>query len=165
MDTYLYSDGGLVNRNPSTYGGTWAWVRVCDCKVVKKASGVVTPKQINRKTVTNNLSELLAAVLAVEDMLLDNPYWEGILYTDSKITQARLTFSKKFANIPGQLKDRTIKIRPALKKVILLSGHPTLNELFDGYSKRGYPVSRYNKMCDDMCQDEAKKFMEAYNKD
>jgi len=149
-DDLLYADGGVVGRNPSSLGGTWAWVLVRGGEVVRQASGAVTPGDVDVTAVTNNQSELLAAVRALEAM---PPGWAGVLRTDSKVTLHRLTHSEKFNGVPQWLRLRALAVRRGRRwRVELVGGHPTRAELAAGrLRKNGLPCCRWNVLVDALC--------------
>lgn len=156
--TDVFVDGGIVGRNPSEIGGTWAWCEVIDGERVQEQSGSVTPEEIGLPRVTNNFTELLAAVLALEAM---PDGWCGTLYTDSKITLYRLKGSRKFAGIPDSLRERCERQRERLRfEVVLLGGHPTVLEMYRGRRSDGTPVSCWNVWADRQCGREAEAMRE-----
>jgi ribonuclease HI len=141
----IYCDGGTIGRNPSKIGGTWAW-----CKVV------ITPEDADTANITNNFTELYAAIRALES---ENTK-KVSLFTDSNITKLRLTTSNKFANIPKWMINRAKELRKIGNyEVTLLGGHPTKKELITGRKKKnGLPVSKFNCLCDEECNKLAKIF-------
>lgn len=161
--TDLYTDGGVIGRNPSSLGGTWAWCLVDTTKNKRLAfdSGVITPQDIGLPVVTNNLTELFAALQGLLAIEAREPLWQGFLWSDSIITLRRLTFSSRFKGVPGGLKQLCLKIRRNKRWTPLLcKGHPTKSDLEVGYSKRGRPVSKHNVFVDKCCNKLAKKFLE-----
>lgn len=154
----IYSDGGCILKNPSVYGGTWACLAVKDEKIIWMKSGFITPADIFLPAVTNNYVELLAAVIGLL-YVEDKADW----YTDSQVTLRRLTNSKSWAGIPGWLKGDAIHCRGKINNAYLLGGHPTIEELKNGRSREGYPVSIFNKMCDLECTRLSKEYVEKNN--
>jgi len=157
-DYAAYCDGGVIGPNPSVRGGTWAFVLV-DALTTEDGchhqSGVVTPAEAGVDEVTNNLTELLAAVQALEAV---HDGWKGTLYTDSHVTRCRLVNKKPGMNgIPPALEARMWEQRERLGplRVVLLDGHPTRAQLASGVGKRGNPCSKWNKKCDDLCRERA----------
>lgn len=145
----VFCDGGVAVENPSRFGGSWAWCAVDGGAVIAENSGMVTPLVLGAPAVSNNLTELLAAV-EVSEALPDG--WDGTLYTDSQVTKFRLEGSKKFAGIPQALIDRCVAARLRLRfRVVLLGGHPTRKELEAGRREDGTPVSAWNVRCDRQC--------------
>lgn len=143
----VYCDGGVIGCNPSELGGTWSFV-VPGCPIV---SGVVTPREAGLPKITNNYTELLAAVQALENMPAG---WAGTIYTDSQITLFRIRNQKpKFNGIPQDLQQRVWAARKRLGnyQVVLVGGHPTQNDLALGQDSRGLPVSKWNVECDKEC--------------
>lgn len=82
----LYCDGGVIEKNPSKKGGTWAAKLIQGGKVVRARGGIITPAQAQMETVSNNLTEMLALVRGLE-MLPDD--WSGTVYSDSQVTLGR----------------------------------------------------------------------------
>lgn len=162
-----YCDGGVIGRNPSPEGGTWSWCHVGPVEphgeqIVSHEGGTVTPADIGLGTITNNLTELLAAVECLE-ALPDG--WTGTLYTDSLVTLRRVhpgTKKPKYNGIPSGLVERvaTQKKRLGAYKVVLLGGHPTREDLARGRrdNASGPPVSRWNVWCDERCKSLASRF-------
>jgi ribonuclease HI len=162
----LYTDGGCIGKNPSTEGGTWAYVGVgpgsgCVDGIYIKGSGVVTPACIGLPAVTNNYTELFAAVRGMEKMA---DGWDGEVLTDSYVTLCRILKHRdgKMNGIPKDLQDRVAAFKKRLGKyrVTLLQGHPTDAELRAGFGASGRPVSRWNVMCDEMCNAAAATYKE-----
>jgi ribonuclease HI len=155
-----YCDGGALKKNPSPLGGTWCYCHVDAAgNQLGAASGVVTPADVGLPAVTNNFTELLAAVLALESL---PEGWAGTLYTDSNVTRCRLTGAKpRFNGIPLNLANRTLAVRRRLGdfRVVLLGGHPTKADLAAGRRKDGLPVSAWNVFCDERCGREARDFL------
>ncbi len=156
----LFCDGGVVLKNPSVLGGTWAYCGIDENGAkVSKASGVVTPSELGKKTISNNFTELLAALNALESV---SRSWAGTLYTDSLITLQRLTTGNSFKGISQTMKNRALSLREGRNyKVVLLSGHPSKAELRRGVGKRGTPVSVHNVWCDAECRKQAQKLLES----
>lgn len=154
----VYADGGVININPSPHGGTWACIFVDLATgpapggtIILTASGIVTPNDIGLPTVSNNLTELLACVEAME-RLPDG--WGGVIHTDSYVTLCRLANANpSFSGIPDHLRTRTWTARRRLGRfsVALLDGHPTRAQLAAGIGKRGNKVSAWNVACDKEC--------------
>lgn len=147
----LFTDGGCAGQNPSAVGGSWAWCLVVNGELVQKNSGAVTPKDFDTPLITNNATELLATLHALEHI---GKGWRGVLHTDSKITRQRITGSDSFAGIPQAIRDRVLDVRRGRKwTTVLVAGHPTRAELESGFAKRnGLPVSKWNCWCDLECQ-------------
>ena len=168
MTQHLYVDGGCVGRNPSKIGGTWAWCHVIDDEMVRWDFGVVRPMDACLDAITNNFTELLAAVYGLEAMEEEslaklNRKWKGIVHTDSKVTLRRLTDGKRFNGIPQWLRLLALDLRRDRKWTpVLIGGHPTKAELRTGYRKgTKLPVSEWNAWCDEACREEAKRFLDS----
>lgn len=166
----IYVDGGVIARNPSHVGGTWAavaadalglvlWERA---GVLPVASwGVYDPKS-GRVTIENNVTELFAVVRALE---LAPPGWSGRVRSDSlnAIRRARDPKDAKMNGVPLLLHRRLVEAtaRCGAVEYELLCGHPTRQELATGVGKRGYPVHALNVRCDFLCGVEAEAYMQS----
>lgn len=162
----LYCDGGVIDRNPSKDGGTWAFVWVIDDLILKSGYGVITPAQAGMETVSNNLTEMLALVRGLQSL---PAIWSGTVLSDSQITLGRAFDTWKWKNIPNWLRAEFEAERARLtrwEKVehTLLQGHPTKAELAAGFGSRGYPVSEWNVWCDKACNQMAAEFLERRGK-
>lgn len=163
----LYTDGGLLSQNPSKLGGMWAWCGVDridprplvrgqvaggvnhDAELVASDSGVVLATAT--RFVTNNVVEMMAAIKALEAVPAG---WSGILYSDSEITLGRLFHHHALNGLPSNVVKRLLEVRQRIGAVrgVLLQGHPTKQDLQNGFGKkRGLPVSKWNVWCDDAC--------------
>lgn len=147
----VFSDGGIIRINPSPDGGAWAWCHVSAADdLVAEAVGLVTPADVGLPTVSNNLTELLGLLRGLEALPAG---WEGPVYTDSHVTLCRFRpGAKKFNGIPAPLVER---VRAAVARLghlhlVLLAGHPSEKHLAAG-AKKGRPVSRWNRHCDELC--------------
>lgn len=158
----LYTDGGVVKKNPSPIGGTWAWILVKDDNhIISSHKGFISPKDMQMGDfVTNNQTELLAVVQGL--CYLDN-YEVVEICSDSEITLGRLFRGSPFKNIPEwmksaleQEKERLINFK--LFTYELMDGHPTAIEVLHGIGKKGHVTSRFNVMCDDMCKQVAERY-------
>lgn len=157
----LYCDGGVIGRNPSPQGGTWAFVWVIDDLIIKSGYGVITPEQAGMETVSNNLTEMLALVRGLQCI---PAIWSGTVLSDSQITLGRAFDNWKWKNIPPWLRAEFEAQRARLTRWpkidhTLLQGHPTRAELAAGVGSRGYPVSEWNVWCDRKCNEMAEKFL------
>lgn len=154
----VFCDGGVIARNPSTIGGTWAFVLLDqEGEKILTASGRITPAEAGMLAITNNYTELLAAVKVLQ-RLPDG--WSGTLHTDSMITLYRLTKKKPgMKNIPADLSKMLWEERKRLRMqfaVTLVKGHPNKDDIFRGYSKNGVMASQWNVLCDKLCKEEAR---------
>jgi len=133
MIEHIYTDGGVIKQNPSSIGGSWAWVAISELdQKLKSASGILTPEDLELPSVSNNTMELFAALRALESV---PEGWEGTLVTDSRVTACRLLYgiNPKTANLPPWIIKRTSKLRAGRKwKVSIVRGHPTKDELEKG---------------------------------
>ena len=153
---HLYVDGGIIGRNPSVIGGTWAFVAVSGGGPIHEASGVVRPADVKLPVVTNNITELLAVTEALEWAAKPKEnlhVGSVIVFTDSFVTLCRLTRAKtKWGGVPHSIRDRFLAARRAIPVVkgMLVEGHPTKEQLRVGMGPNG-PASPYNVRCDQLC--------------
>lgn len=150
----LYADGGVIGRNPSTIGGTYAYRLVMDDDRCFGTGGILTPDRTGG-SVTNNQTEMLAVLTGLRQVPDD---WAGTIYSDSMVTLGRLFLEWKWKNIPPWMHRLFTAQRTRLKhwdkiKWVLLDGHPTAAQLRDGVGKRGHLVSIHNVWCDQACKD------------
>ncbi len=163
MSGSLYADGGVIGKNPSTIGGTWAFRILNECGTpICERSGAITPAECYLPAVTNNLTEMLAVVSGLR---IFPSNWRGVIYSDSQITLGRLFGSWKWTGIPPWLhKQFAAEARRLVYwtqiKYILLQGHPTAAELEAGVGHTGRPVSEHNQWCDRECGRIAKQYKE-----
>ncbi len=112
--------------------------------------------------ITNNVTELLAAIHA----LTHAPEgWSGNLYTDSSVTMSRLKRGRGASSLQPELQRMLTqaKKRAGSFTIHLLKGHPSEEELEKGSAANGYPVSKWNVMCDDLCNEQARLFLDKMN--
>ena len=148
---HIYTDGGVIwdgNPGGSKLGGTWAYV-LTDENDELVSSDYGTLKLDDRPT-TNNHTELFAAIQGLKAV---PDKWVGVFCSDSEITLGRMFRGWKFKNVPQFLID---DLRAQLCRVGNLiprhvGGHPTKKQLEKGYNRRGNETSKWNKVCDDLC--------------
>lgn len=158
----IYADGGVIGKNPSPIGGTWAWCAVTsgEVRAIERGGVIVAPEG---RLITNNHTEFIALTLALEAM---PDGWSGLVCSDSQISLGRLFYGWKLKNLPANVHKRGIEARLRLGelKPVLLQGHPTKKDLERGIgAKRGYPVSIHNVWCDQECGRQAAAFMKSRN--
>lgn len=160
--TDLYADGGIIGRNPSISGGTWAFCAVNEKGgVIAGDSGYLTPDEIGLPLVTNNLTECLAVLVALENM---PEKWRGTLYSDSRNALVALACDGRRDYLPQAIQDRftaaldRLGIRGRDQSTKLLKGHPTKADIYRGKTISGRPVSAHNVWCDRRCGIEAEKY-------
>jgi len=129
---HLYADGGVILKNPSIIGGTWAWILVDTDNetMIKAAAGAFPPslfREMGGAPVTNNQTEMFALLRG----LLELPVYRPVaVYSDSMVTLGRLWNGYRWKNIPQLLHDWHKEVRAKITdwnrfQIILLSGHPT----------------------------------------
>lgn len=113
----LYADGGLLDRNPSKIGGTWAWCGVDenDNRIYER-SGYRFPTDICTQ-ITNNQTELEAILQALEFLFREYPSWTGTFYSDSLISLGRVFWRTTLNNLPQDLLNRLAIVKNRLKSV------------------------------------------------
>lgn len=166
--THLYADGGVIRKNPSPIGGTWAWRQVNQQDTKKhiignQTSGLITVADSGMNTVSNNLTEMLAIVHGLFSLPV---MWSGVVLSDSELSLNRLFIEETpWRNIPDWLRTKADLARARLDWInctyILLSGHPTKADLARGYKLGKYPVSIHNVWCDEACGKQAVAYIEA----
>lgn len=149
----VYADGGVIGRNPSEIGGTWAWCHIGeDDTIIASGSGIIRPADVGLPAITNNLTEYAALVRGI--MRLPHGDWDGHIYSDSRITLGRLFEGWKTEGIPevwtGWAEYYVKRLHHPVQWT-LLDGHPTQAQLAAGTGKRGNPVSKWNAWCDKEC--------------
>jgi ribonuclease HI len=165
----VYADGGVIRKNPSLFGGTWAWCAVAtDLRVVEDAtehivaseSGLLLPARVGVELVSNNHAEYFALAKALRAL---PEGWSGTVYSDSAITLGRFFSGWRNENLPEAWVQWSARLVARLGAVewVLLDGHPTRAQLASGLGKRGNPCSTFNVWCDVACSLEARAFTEA----
>lgn len=153
----LYCDGGVIQKNPSTVGGTWAWCGV-DAegnRIIER--GGVCPA-VGRE-ITNNHTEQIAITLALEAM---PDGWSGTVCSDSMIALGRVFKGWREKNLPRNVSRRSAAAVARLGRIetVLLQGHPTKADLERGVgAKRGFPVSVHNVWCDHECGRQGARYL------
>lgn len=157
----LYVDGGVIGKNPSSVGGSWAARFIAGERVYLEKSDLIfaTP---DMPTISNNLTEMLALVSGLSFL---PPKWTGTVYSDSLITLGRAFLGWKWSAIPPWLFKKFGQERKRLvnwEKIdhVLLAGHPTRAQLAEGIGRNGYPVSEHNVWCDHECSRIARAYMD-----
>src|SRR5690349_20453346 len=151
----IYADGGSIGANPSTIGGTWAWVAVDDGGwMIHSECGWFEPPTEREggrtlfegggvPTSGNNQSEFLAMLLAISTLKAHDPSWAGPAYTDSDLTIKRWTREAKLGGIPfvwRSLMGELLRMPGGVgdpSRWALLDGHPNKAQLASGIGKRG----------------------------
>jgi ribonuclease HI len=153
----VYADGGVIRKNPSPFGLTWAWCSVDenDERVIERYGYVRSP---NGRLLTNNHAEQIAITLALEAM---PDGWSGTVASDSMVALGRVLKNWRTRNLPDNI---TVRSRAAVARLgplkeLVLQGHPTKKELIAGWGKRrDLPVSIHNVWCDRACHQAAEDY-------
>lgn len=154
----IYPDGGVIDRNPSPFGGPWAYVLVGvdpatgDDVVLAEASGMVLLEDLGGLPyVSNNLTEYLAILMALEAA---PDGWSGLIRGDSLIALTTFASDKPRDWLPPDYQRRMAAAKERLGPIAteLLGGHPTKKQMEQGLpTKRGLPWSVWNIRADDLC--------------
>lgn len=158
----LCCDGGVLGMNPSRYGGMIACRLIeADGEAVFSLSRLVFPAEIGLPKVTNNVTELMAVLLGM-DQLPD--HWSGCILTDSQVTYYRIHPRKKskFSGVPVpiiQQLDRH-KSRLGRYQIELVKGHPQAEDLRRGTDRLGRKVHADQHWCDEECNRLAEAFFQ-----
>lgn len=169
---FLFADGGVILKNPSTIGGTWAWCGVsASGEHIREVGGYLLPNtstcpgwpRVGSRTVTNNESEFYAALRAIESMPAG---WSGMLVCDSKITLDRMWQLMQGEHLTAFRSDWQVRACRALQRsdgvrLVHVAGHPTIEDQWRGFTfKDGKKVrvSRHNVWCDKRCTELARDY-------
>lgn len=168
----LWCDGGVLKKNPSPYGGTWAFCGVdpmADELIYGESALVLAPDGL---FITNNDTEIMAVIKALESV---PEGWAGRVFTDSQVTIRRFELIAQdkpewIKRIPRNILLRAMQAfnRAGELTWILVKGHPERQDLEIGYYEkdlvRGYEtprvVSKYNIWCDAECGKHASQWKE-----
>lgn len=159
----LYADGGVIKKNPSPYGGTWAFcgANAAGERVIEQ--GGAWPTQHEDHPVTNNWMEQCAIVRALEAM---PEGWSGTMHSDSLCALRRVFENASVRNLPKSIQMRTHAAKARLGKVnwVLMKGHPNKEQLAAGEApsssgKRMLPVSEHQVWYDEECGRQARAFL------
>lgn len=158
----IFADGGVISKNPSQIGGTWAWcgIDADGNRIVERAGAVAAPAS---RPITNNHTEQIAITLALEAV---PEGWNGIVHSDSMIALGRVFKGWREANLPQNISHRSTNAvrRLGSIKTVLLQGHPTKKDLEAGIgAKRNLPVSIHNVWCDKACRAAGLEFLAQTN--
>jgi len=161
----LYTDGGVIFKNPSPYGVTCAFALVKDDHLIHKESYLIVGNDLN----TNNQSELLAIVFGLEFLHFISENSIAEICSDSEASIRRTFLGGSMNNVPQWIQNRLLNVQEGLKywnkfSYTLLGGHPTRTSLKKGTNAKGQPVSRWNALCDELCRQESQKFLETLNR-
>lgn len=156
--TELYTDGGLIDRNPSKLGGTWAFVAVNGNGAPLYTGYGYVPSPEGRE-ITNNHMEQIAIIKALESV---PDGWSGKVCSDSQIALGRVFMGWATRNLPGNIITRTEAALARVGRITweLIQGHPTKADLACGRGKkRGYRVSDHNVQADELCKVAANDYL------
>lgn len=158
----LYCDGGVVGRNPSPIGGTFAWCLVDAGERVAERVGGLLPSDMGVLHVSNNNSELTALLDGLENLPAG---WDGRVNSDSQVALGWVFLGWSQEKVPAPLRERLNAMRQSGRlaglRWRLLQGHPTKADLACGIGKkRTLPVSEHNVYVDQACQAHAKAMLD-----
>lgn len=159
----LYVDGGVIGRNPSSIGGTFAWRMVNDGEPGIMGSDTIPAQIMPNREVTNNQTEMLAMIEGLRRLPAD---WIGTVYSDSAVTLGRTFGNFRWKNIPEWMRvefhaQKARLVNWGMIQHVQLDGHPTKAQLASGIGKGGNPVSIHNVWCDEACTSAGKLFLVA----
>ncbi len=165
MIAHLYTDGGVIQKNPSPIGGTWAYCIVIDNIVHSSGSGVIGVSS-DWPTVSNNYSEMMAMIRGLEAISTYRVLFD--VSCDSAVTIGRIVNSYAWRNLPNDLVLRYQKLRERFNDFkgidfVQLDGHPTRDQLRSGIGHRGHPVSQWNVWCDKQCRESGDLYLKVLN--
>lgn len=156
---WLFTDGGVILKNPSPYGGSAAYIIVKNAEEVERKSWYLEPRA-KSGVLTNNDAELDAAIEGI--LRISEITKESFnLATDSIVTVTRLAkegYGSGFIpeSLDKKAKARFAEARQILRErytsIYLVGGHPTRKELLLEENRKGFPVSKFNVECDSMCR-------------
>jgi ribonuclease HI len=157
----MIADGGVIGRNPSVLGGTYACKLISDGKTIFETSGLIFPEELGVESITNNHSELYALL---SGLILLPWKWRGTIWSDSKVSLMRMFCGASMNNVPYDLINRLENHKARLVhwdqiQYGLLDGHPTREQLVQGFGKRGHPVHEANCWADKECGRLASEFL------
>lgn len=160
MTCRLYCDGGVISKNPSTIGGTYA-CRIVDSDdetVLVEIKGIVIPSSFGVTAITNNHTEMMAIITGLSYLPLE---FDGTVFSDSLVTLNRVFSGWAMKNVPPILVDALRQEQSRLKlskstKWSHLAGHPTREQLTRHFGKNGSPISIHQVWCDMACGEMAK---------
>jgi ribonuclease HI len=162
----LYADGGVIRKNPSSIGGTWAFCLVGpDGEQVLEYSGLVIAKGKPRHPdiptavmpdagdITNNVTEFVALSVGLAFLSECFPGWSGEVCSDSRITLIRMFEMAKTRGLPPDLVALAAECRSKLGTLtpVLCKGHCTREWLAAGQHPDGRRASKHNAWCDAEC--------------
>lgn len=164
----LFTDGGVISKNPSPYGGTWAWVLVDSGKELYHDSGILYADLDIDTPITNNQMELFAILKGLS--WFDDPRVFIEICSDSMVSLGRVFKGSSMHNIPDWMCSylefhRRRFFNWSQFSYTLIGGHPTRTSLKKGTNAKGQPVSRWNVLVDQLCKEEASRYWNEKNKD
>jgi ribonuclease HI len=153
MIAAMYSDAGISGTGLSEFGAWAYYIHDENGAHVESNQGILLPASHGMTLVGNNTCEFYAFLKGLEAL---PEGWSGPVYSDSKNTLMRFFAGWQCNGIPDdwiRRKACTLHRLGALDP-FLLAGHPSKDELKQGYSDRRstrLPVSKYNVWCDKTC--------------
>jgi ribonuclease HI len=169
MRINIYTDGGVVARNPSEIGGTWCYRLVDEHGILIQMRSGLQRVTSEWPVATNNVMELWATLKGLRGVPSEPPKVTNLhLFTDSEITAMRLRspWRVKMNGVPEWM---VVAIRQLCNlwqyelEVSVLAGHPSKRDLEKGATCKGTPVSWHNVECDKECGRLARAAMGGYS--
>lgn len=163
----LYCDGGVIDHNPSQFGGTWAYCLIApDETILESDSGVIEANWFPDYLTTNNQTEMYALIRGL-GILPNHIKGELLICSDSQNTLCRAFIGWKWNNIPTWMAHKFTENRERLVhwsefRALLLDGHPTKAQLAANKGKRGNQVSKWNVWCDLECNKRAEEWRKVH---
>lgn len=126
----IYTDGGVISKNPSLIGGTWAFCLV-NCNENFERTQIIGMSgfvPVVNNPFTNNWSESIAICLAFESL---PEKWSGTIFSDSACALGRAFLNWRINNLPKIIHIRTLAALERLGEIKyrLVQGHPNKKEL------------------------------------
>ena len=161
---WVFTDGGVIGKNPSREGGVSAYIVVRDEQPICHKAVVVSPGiHVSGEVVTNNDTETLAIIGGLRAAIPYAGAGETInLASDSFVAICRTKNGKPGKNYCERMhRKMQVVLDPLAQRRVdiryhLLAGHPDEkgNSLLYGYKNKdglAWPSSHWNDKCDKMC--------------
>lgn len=154
----LWTDGGLLSRNPSPLGGSYCAIHVNpENKMVWTDRGILIPKHLGVEKITNNHTELTAVYRGIR-RLPDG--WKGEIVSDSECVLAWLQqegrgMYRTWKNCPPWLQSY---VELEQKRILDTDGRLEYRHV-EGHQESSLD-HRWNCECDRICNEEKQLWFE-----